>query len=102
MSTQEPPVVLHNALRQLAEEARREAVLLPMGSPEHAFYEGVAAAAENRLHLAQSELHDDRWLAAQISYFREGYLKASDVIAAAGHAPVRLYLPRPHHQYPTP
>jgi hypothetical protein len=84
---------MQNALRQLADEARREAALIAMGSPEHAFYEGVVVAAEDRLHLARRELHDDRWLAAQTPHFREGYVKASDIIATAGHAPVRLYLP---------
>ncbi len=94
MSMQEVPLVLQNALRQLAAEARAEGALVPVESPAHAFYAGVAAAAEDRLHPARQDSHYQAWLDAERPAFREGYLKAASVIATSGHAPVHLLLPQ--------
>lgn len=93
MSLQEPPVVLRNALRILADQARNEAALLDLCDPEHAFYSGVVAAAEDRLRPEVAGIHDETWLARESAPFRDGYLKASDVIAHAGPDPVRLMVP---------
>jgi hypothetical protein len=95
MSMEDVPLVLNNALRRLSDEARMEAALVPMTSPVHAFYAGVAAAAEDRLRPTRQDSHSTEWLNAEQPAFREGYLKASSVIATAGHAPVRLLLPNP-------
>jgi len=95
MSMEDVPLVLNNALRRLSDEARTEAALVSMTSPAHAFYTGVAAAAEDRLRPARQDSHSTAWLNAEQPAFREGYLKALSVIAAAGHAPVRLLLPHP-------
>jgi hypothetical protein len=93
MSLEEPPVALRNALRLLASQARNEAALLDVSDPEHAFYTGVVAAAEDRLHPQASHVHDESWLAREPQSFREGYLKAGHVIAHAGPDMVRLMLP---------
>ncbi len=87
-------VVLRNALRQLADEARRVAALLHVGSADHDFYVGVQRAAEERLSpgLAASDRSDiDRRSPA----FREGYVKASTMIAEALTltTPIRFRLP---------
>ena len=95
MSMQEVPLVLRNALRQLVAEARAEAALVPLASARHAFYAGVVAAAEDRLRPARQDAHTEAWLDVERPAFREGYLKAASVIAAFGHAPVHLLLPRP-------
>ena len=95
MTIEDVPLVLFNALRMLEREALQEAALVPMASREHAFYRGVVAAAQDRLHPVRREAHGDVWLAAETSAFRNGYLEASDAIAAAGHGPVRLPLPTP-------
>jgi len=95
MNVENVPLLLNNALRQLLDEARMESALVPMTSPVHAFYAGVAAAAEDRLRPARQDSHRTAWLDAEQPAFREGYLQASNVIATAGPAPVRLLLPRP-------
>ena len=95
MSVPEPPVALVNALHHLADEARRAAAIVPMSSSEHAFYNGVETAAEDRLRPVRQEAHDSAWLAAQSPSFREGYMKTMDMVAAQGHAPLHLRLPEP-------
>ena len=95
MNVEDVPLLLNNALRRLSDEARVEAALVPMTSPVHAFYAGVAAAAEDRLRPSRQDSHGTAWLDAEPPAFREGYLKASSVIASAGHAPVRILLPHP-------
>jgi hypothetical protein len=97
VSSEEPPVARRNALRQLAAEARREAALLSLSDPEHAFYAGVAAAAEDQMHPAAADIHGDKWLATQSNPFREGYLKTLHVIGGSGPETVRLLLPAPDH-----
>jgi hypothetical protein len=97
VSSEEPPVARRNALRQLAAEARQEAALLSLSDPQHAFYTGVAAAAEDQLHPAAADIHDEKWLAKQVSSFREGYLKTLHVIGGSGPETVRLLLPSPDH-----
>ena len=94
MSIQEPPIALRNTLHQLAEEARQRAASVPAGTADHDFYVGVITAAEDRLHPARQDAHDEAWLARQGPSFRDGYLKASDLIsAAAGHTPLHFPLP---------
>ncbi len=87
-------VVLRNALRQLAAEARRTAALLRAGSAEHEFYVGVQRAAEERLSpaLAAADRAD---LERRSPAYRDGYLETSTLIgmAATGAAPVRFRLP---------
>jgi hypothetical protein len=95
MSMEDVPLVLKNALRQLSDEARAEAARVPMTSPVRAFYTGVVTAAEDRLRPVRQDSHGTAWLDAEDPAFREGYLTASSVIAAAGHAPLRLLLPHP-------
>jgi hypothetical protein len=102
MNVEDVPLLLNNALRLLLDEARTEAALVPMTSPVHAFYAGVAAAAEDRLRPTRQDSHSTAWLDAEQPAFREGYLKASSVIASAGHAPVRLLLPDPPPDLVTP
>ncbi len=89
-------VVMRNALRQLAGEARRVAALLHVGSADHDFYVGVQRAAEERLSpgLAAGDRSD---LDRRSPAFREGYLKTSTMIAEAATAttPLRFRLPVP-------
>jgi hypothetical protein len=95
MSAQHDRLVLNSALKQLAEEARLRAAAVPMRSPEHAFYNGVLAAAGDRLHPLHHLTHDGTWLARQSPAFREGYTRTSINIATFGRAPLRLHLPAP-------
>ena len=93
MSIHEPPIVLRNALRTLADQARAEAALLDICDPEHAFYSGVVTAAEDRLRPHVADIHDEVWLARESRPFRDGYLKASNVIANAEPNQLRFMLP---------
>lgn len=91
----EPPVALRNAIRQMAAEARREAALLALSDPEHAFYSGVVAATDDRLHPEAVGIHDEVWLGHQAPPFREGYLKAVHVMTGFSPDAGRLMLPHP-------
>jgi hypothetical protein len=94
MNSGDSPVVLRTALRNLAEDARREAALVRLDSDDHDFYEGVMAAAEDRLHLEMLGPHDESWLGRAKPAFREGYTKTSAVIASVhGDPPHHLSLP---------
>lgn len=96
MSAQEPVVLLRRALRQLAEDARYEAALFPVGTSTHDFYWGVRTAAEDRLNAHRADVHDEAWMERQAPAFREGYLKARNLMAStAGRAPTRFHLPVP-------
>ena len=96
MNVSEPSIVLRNALHQLASDARRQASSVEMDSPHHSFYIGVMTAAEDQLHLVRAAHHDETWLARETPEFRDGYLKASNLVAAtAGHTPLRFVLPQP-------
>ena len=94
MTIHEPPVTLRNALRQLGEDARRQAASVMAGTGEHDFYVGVLTAAEDRMHPERLDAHDEAWLERQECSFRDGYLKASNLIgASAGHVPFHFQLP---------
>lgn len=97
---QAPVAVLPSLLRRLASEARQKAALLAMSDPQHSFYAGVAAAADDRLHPASAAIHDEQWLTKENSAFRDGYVKARQVIAHAGPQAIRLMLPTPDRRGP--
>jgi hypothetical protein len=69
-----------------------------MDSDEWQFYAGVQRAAQDALHAEAQALRGDEpsWLQHERPAFREGYLKASAMLAAAVTAPeppLRLPLP---------
>ena len=93
MTHQEPPVVMHAALRQLAEEARHRLAALEPRAPEREFFVGVMTAAEDLSRPGHTVM---RPLGHESPSFREGYLEVADLVgAAAGHTPPRLPLPTP-------
>ena len=86
------------AVRGLADQAMSMAQGYAMGSEEWHFYAGVQRAAQDALHVAAQAVHGDEptWLRHETPAFRDGYLKASAVLAAATVAPeppLRLRLP---------
>ena len=90
--------VLVHALRELVEAARVERSTLAMASPERHFYLGVEAAAEEVLRPELRDARPEGWPGAEPLAFREGYLRATDLLATARNAadpPQRLLLPRP-------
>lgn len=92
----EPPVIVRDALRRLAEEARQRAAALNVGSSEHDFYAGVLNAARDLSGPAGSDAARASALRDRSPAFRDGYLKVSNMAAAAaGHAPSRFPLPTP-------
>lgn len=91
MAQNEPPVIMHSALRRLAEEARQRAASLEAAAPEHDFYVGVITAAEDL-----SRHGNVRPLTHEKPQFRDGYLAVANMVAAgSGHTPSRLPLPTP-------
>ncbi len=89
----EHPIVMSNALRRLAEEARQRLASLAADDPERSFYVGVMTAAED---LSRTGRISPRPLEHEPAPFREGYLEVSNLAAAAvGHVPSRLPLPTP-------
>ena len=88
-------VVLLNAVRQLASDARQAAALLRLDAPEHEFLAGVQHAAQRRLQpgLAAIEPPD---LDRRSRPFQDGYLRATTLIglAASGTSPLHFALPR--------
>jgi hypothetical protein len=95
-TTHQPQAILRHALHRLAEDARREAATIPMDAAEHRFYVGVATAAEDRLHPERRDVHADAWLDREAADFRDGYLRASALFAAAvDRPPVRFVVPAP-------
>ncbi len=85
-----------NALRRLADEARQAAARVPLGVPDHDFYAGVASAAEHHLHAGRLAVEDPAWLERQPVAFRDGYLEAMSIIAAAARSSL-FHLPLPTH-----
>ncbi len=95
MTVPEPPVVMHAALRRLAEEARQRLAALEPKAQEREFYVGVMTAAED---LARTGRAAVRPVERESRAFRDGYLEVSNLVAAAaGHVPSRFPLPTPHH-----
>ena len=92
----EPVVVARDALRRLAEEARQRAAAVQVGTVEHDFYAGVLSAARDLSGPAPSNAARASTLRDRPRAFRDGYLKVSNMAAAAvGHAPSRFPLPTP-------
>lgn len=101
MNVHEPPYILHEALRRLAEEARLRAGALPVGTTEHDFYVGVITAAQDLAGPVPSRAADRSVLKDRSPAFRDGYLKVSSMAGAAiGHAPPRFPLPTPDRRPP--
>ena len=94
--TEDTRITMWYATRAMSEEALRLAGQAAAGSAEHDFYAGVASAADAHRRSARAPDKDPRWLERQTPVFRDGYLKASAVIAAVagGH-------PRPHLLIPS-
>ena len=86
MNSNEPPVALRNALRQLAQEATQRAASVAAGTAEHSFYVGVSTAAQDRLNPVHRDVRDEAWLERETLAFRDGYLKASNLIAVRRRA----------------
>ena len=94
----EPAVIAREALRRLAEEARQRAATVQVGTPEHDFYVGVLSAARDLSGPAPSNAARPSALRDRTPAFRDGYLKVSNMAAAAvGHAPSRFPFPTPDH-----
>ncbi len=94
----EPAVIAREALRRLAEEARQRAATVGVGTAEHDFYVGVLSAARDLSGPARSNVASASALRDRPPSFRDGYLKVSNMAAAAvGHAPTRFPLPTPDH-----
>ena len=87
------------AARRLAKDAREAAAATPAGSRQWRFYHGVQTAAH---HVLRPQVEAVRagtaWLDAEDPAFREGFLNASGMLAAAAaaaQAPPHLRLPVP-------
>lgn len=90
--------ILLGAVRGLVAEARSERSLLASGSPGHAFYLGVEAAAEEVLHPELGSSRGGDWLDRQAPAFRDGYLRTSTLLAdamIAAEPPPRFRCPSP-------
>src|SRR6516165_12028256 len=85
--TEDTRITMWYATRAMSEEALRLAGQAAAGSAEHDFYAGVASAADAHRRSARAPDKDPRWLERQTPAFRDGYLKASAVIAAAASHP---------------
>ncbi len=95
----EPAVIVREALRRLAEEARMRAAALSVGTADHDFYVGVLTAARDLSGPVPSRAASASALRDRSPAFRDGYLKVSNMAgAAAGHAPTRFPLPTPDHR----
>lgn len=103
MNVPEHPVVVREALRRLAEEARQRAATVRDGTEEHDFYVGVWTAARDLAGPVPSKVSDLATLRDRSRSFRDGYLKVANMAgAAAGHAPSRFPLPSPDRRPPGP
>jgi len=88
--------ILLPEIRRLIDAARSERSTLPMTSPLRHFYLGVEAAAEEVLHPELSATGGEDQLDRHPQQFREGYLRASSMLAAAATATVApQHLPLP-------
>lgn len=90
--------LLIDAVRSFAERARTAGQQRKMDSDEWRFYAGVQRAAHDVLHAELQAVHDGEteWLRNEAPAFREGYLKASTLLAtamASDDPPSRLLLP---------
>ena len=92
-------LVIVSAAERLAAEAVSAARDEPGSSAAWRFYRGVEAAA---LHVVRPEVASVRdgtaWLQAEAPSFRDGFLRASTLLAAAATAPnppLRVALPYP-------
>jgi hypothetical protein len=93
-SSEDTRVTMLYATRAMSEEAMRLAGQAAAGSPEHDFFAGVASPADAYRQPARAPHDDPRWFERYTPAFRDGYLKASAVIAAAASHP-RLHLLMP-------
>jgi hypothetical protein len=87
-----------NAVRALVKSAQSERATMHETAPERAFYLGVEAAAEEVLRPELGVARADGWLDHESAMFRSGYLKTTDLLAAAmtsPEPPQRLLLPEP-------
>jgi hypothetical protein len=90
--------ILLPEIRRLIDVARSQRATLPMTSPERQFYLGVEAAAEEVVHPELGATGSADRLDRHPFAFREGYLRASNLLAAAATAaepPQHLPLPEP-------
>jgi hypothetical protein len=91
------PIVL-NAARALIAHARDNRAHLRASDPARHFYLGVDAAANEVLHPELQSARADGWLDHEPPSFREGYLKASILLAEAlvcDTPPLRILMPEP-------
>ncbi len=89
-------MIMRDALRRLAEEARQRAGSVPVGTEEHDFYVGVVTAAQDLSGPVLTKAASPSALKDRSPSFRDGYLKVSNMAgAAAGRAPARFPLPSP-------
>lgn len=87
-----------DAVKSFAERARTAGQQCKMDSDEWQFYAGVQRAAQDVLHTEVQAVRDGEteWLRNEAAPFREGYLKASTLLAtamASDTPPPRLLLP---------
>ena len=84
---------------QLAGDAVAAAGRAQMDTPEWRFYHGVETAAQHMLHPElQAVREGTAWLDAEAPAFRDGFLRASALLATAAtlaDPPQRLPLPAP-------
>jgi hypothetical protein len=88
--------ILLPEIRRLIDAARSERAMLPMASPQRQFYLGVEAAADEVVHPELGAIGSADRIAGRPPAFREGYLRASSLLAAAATAaepPQHLPLP---------
>lgn len=97
MGNDQRPIVL-NAVRALVTSARDVRAHLSAHDPDRQFYLGVDAAANEVLHPEMQAARADGWLDNEAPSFREGYLKASILLAEAlvsETPPLRILMPQP-------
>jgi hypothetical protein len=94
-ASEDTRLILLSATGEMAAEAMRRAATAALGTAEHEFYSGVRAAAEAYRHQGRAPAEDPDWFDRQTPAFRDGYLKASAVIAAAAsHPRTHLLMPQ--------
>ncbi len=95
MPSYQRPILLR-AVRDLIHAARSERALLTQSSPERQFYLGVEAGAQEVLYPELGAARAPAWPDGEAPAFREGYLRASALLASARTAaepPLRIPLP---------
>ncbi len=96
MSLKPQRVILLEAVRGLVAEARSARAQLPAVAAERRFLLGVEAAAMEVLHPELGAARREGWLDLEPPVFRDGYLQAGSMLAAAMTAPetpFRLLMP---------